>query len=101
MYIYVKSKQKGIIAKRVNPSFKYYFGDKPVKVLKEHADILVRNPNYSIIKKEVGEATPDLDKMSIKDLRKFAKEKGLKAKDTSENELRDEIKEELKQKEMI
>ena len=94
-YVYIKSREKGIIAKRIKPSFKYYFGDKPVKVLKEHADILVRNPNYSIIKKEVGEVTPDLDRMSIKELRDFATKKGLKAKDTDTKELREEIKKEL------
>ena len=96
MYVYVKSKQKGIIAKRIKPSFKYYFGDEPVKVLKEHADILVRNPNYSIIKRDVGEVIPDLNRMNIKELRDYATKRGLKSKDTDTDELREEIKKELK-----
>ena len=95
MNVLVKSKQKGIIAKRTVPPFKYYFGDKPVKMPEEHARYLIKNPTFSIVDK-VDKEVPDLDNMNMKELRAFAKEKGLKSKDTSENELRNEIKEELK-----
>jgi len=40
----------------------------------------------------------DLDVMSMKKLRNFAKKKGLKAKDTSRDELIEEIKQELEEK---
>ena len=92
--VLVKSKQKGIIAKRIVPSFKYYFGDEPVKMPEEHAKLLLSNPNFSIVKQNK-EPIPDLDNMSIKELRAFAKKKGLKSKDTDTAELRAEIKKEL------
>ncbi len=92
--VLVKSKQSGIIATRVVPNFKYYFGDEPVKMPEKHAKYLLSNPNFSIVK-ERKEAVPDLDNMSIKELRVFAKKKGLKAKDTDTDELREEILKEI------
>ena len=93
MNVLVKSKQAGIIAKRVVPSFKYYFGDEPVQMPEEHAKLLLSNPTFSIVGKQ--EPLPNLDNMSIKELRAFAKKKGLKSKDTDTAELRAEIKKEL------
>ena len=95
MEVLVKSKQKGIIVRRIVPSFKYYFGDDSVKMPEEHAKLLIRNPNFSIVN-ENKEPIPDLDNMDIKALRAFAKQHKLKSKDTSESELREEIKEELR-----
>ncbi len=92
MNVLVKSKQTGIIAKRIVPSFKYYFGDKPVKMPEEHAKLLINNPTFSIVGKKV---SPDLDNMNMKELRAFVNEKGLKAKDTDTKELREEIKKEI------
>ncbi len=97
--VLVKSKQSGIIAKRVVPSFKYYFGDEPVQMPEEHAKYLISNPTFSIVGEK--KALPDLENMSMRDLRKFAKQHQLKSKDTSEKELRNEIKEELKTRGMM
>ncbi len=97
MNVLVKSKQTGIIAKRTVPPFKYYFGDKPVKMPEEHAKYLIKNPTFSIVdkvdKQEI--EVPDLENMNMKELRAFAKEKGLKSKDTDTDELREEIKKEI------
>ncbi len=95
--VLVKSKQSGIIATRVVPNFKYYFGDEPVKMPEKHAKYLLSNPNFSIVSKVDKQEieVPHLENMNIKQLRAFAKKKGLKSKDTDTNELRAEILKEI------
>jgi len=52
-------------------------------------------PNWGKQRKIKKSTTLDLESKSMKELRAFAKKKGLKAKDTSKEELIEEIREEL------